>query len=54
MDDNGHGTFVTGLWLQLAPSIQLSVARIRTTTTKIKNDSDAANKVVKVSNNSEF
>lgn len=49
VDDDGHGTFIAGLLLQLAPDIELSVARIGATRGSLKTDSDVGSKVARVS-----
>ena len=48
VDADGHGTFIAGLLLQLAPNIELSVARIGVTRQSIKNDVQLGKRVGKV------
>ncbi|KAF2996327.1 hypothetical protein E8E14_002603 [Neopestalotiopsis sp. 37M] len=48
IDEDGHGTFIAGLLLELAPDAQLSVARIGTTTKAIREDSTVIHKIVEV------
>jgi hypothetical protein len=48
IDTDGHGTFIAGLLLRLAPDIELSVARIGETREDIQKDRDLDYKVGKV------
>jgi subtilisin family serine protease len=48
IDEDGHGTFIAGILLQLVPDIELSVARIGRTRDTIKCDTDVATKIGKV------
>ncbi|RMJ18506.1 hypothetical protein CDV36_001784 [Fusarium kuroshium] len=45
IDEDGHGTFIAGLLLQLAPDIELSVARIGATRESIQNDAQVGKKI---------
>ncbi|KAI1085197.1 peptidase S8/S53 domain-containing protein [Whalleya microplaca] len=47
IDEDGHGTFIAGLLLQLAPDIELSVARIGKTRSTIQNDAQIDEKVAR-------
>ncbi|KAK2059738.1 subtilisin-like protein [Colletotrichum caudatum] len=47
IDEDGHGTFVAGIVLQLAPLVELSIARVATTRTSLMKDPDAEGKVTK-------
>lgn len=47
VDDDGHGTFIAGLLFQLAPDIELSVARIGATRGSLKTDAQVGSKVAR-------
>ncbi|WDK18654.1 thermostable alkaline protease [Colletotrichum graminicola] len=47
IDEDGHGTFVAGIVLQLAPLVELSIARVATTRASLMKDPDAEGKVTK-------
>ncbi|KAG6368271.1 hypothetical protein INS49_002474 [Diaporthe citri] len=46
VDYDGHGTFVAGLLLELAPDVQLTVARIGKSRTTIMTDARIAQKII--------
>lgn len=48
IDEDGHGTFIAGLLLQLAPDIELSIARIGATRKSIQNDAQVGEKIGRV------
>jgi subtilisin family serine protease len=48
-DNDGHGTFIAGVLLQLVPEIELSIARIGTDRPSISKDDSLADKVENVS-----
>lgn len=48
VDKDGHGTFIAGLLLQLAPDVELSVARIGETRQSILEDCRIAEKIALV------
>jgi hypothetical protein len=48
IDEDGHGTFIAGILLQLAPSIELSIARIGATRISIEHDDQVDNKIARV------
>ncbi|KAK7448567.1 hypothetical protein CaCOL14_011788 [Colletotrichum acutatum] len=50
IDEDGHGTFIAGIVLQLAPLVELSVARVATTRASLLKDPDAEEKVTKAIN----
>ncbi|TID04592.1 Reticulocyte-binding protein 2-like protein a [Colletotrichum higginsianum] len=47
IDEDGHGTFIAGIVLQLAPLVELSIARVATTRASLMKDPDAEGKVTK-------
>ncbi|KAK1561424.1 peptidase S8/S53 domain-containing protein [Colletotrichum navitas] len=47
IDEDGHGTFIVGIVLQLAPLVELSIARVATTRASLMRDPDAEGKVTK-------
>ncbi|OHF03140.1 thermostable alkaline protease [Colletotrichum orchidophilum] len=47
IDEDGHGTFIAGVVLQLAPLVELSIARVATTRASLMKDPDAEGKVTK-------
>ncbi|OHW94399.1 intracellular serine protease [Colletotrichum incanum] len=47
IDEDGHGTFIAGIVLQLAPLVELSIARVATTRVSLMKDPDAEGKVTK-------
>ncbi|KAJ0167141.1 Thermostable alkaline protease [Colletotrichum tanaceti] len=47
VDEDGHGTFIAGIVLQLAPLVELSIARVATTRASLMKDPDAEDKVTK-------
>jgi hypothetical protein len=49
IDLSGHGTFIAGLILRLAPEVELFVARVATSSTSIQRDEQAHVRVAKVS-----
>lgn len=49
IDEDGHGTFIAGIMLQLSPLVELSIARVATTRASLLKDPDAEEKVTKVS-----
>lgn len=51
IDEDGHGTFIVGVILQLAPDVELSVARIGRTRSSMESDSAIHVKIKDVSYN---
>ncbi|KAJ0323905.1 hypothetical protein COL5a_008019 [Colletotrichum fioriniae] len=49
IDEDGHGTFIAGIMLQLSPLVELSIARVATTRASLLKDPDAEEKVTKCS-----
>ncbi|KAJ0310494.1 hypothetical protein COL516b_002299 [Colletotrichum fioriniae] len=47
IDEDGHGTFIAGIMLQLSPLVELSIARVATTRASLLKDPDAEEKVTK-------
>ncbi|KLU83539.1 hypothetical protein MAPG_02596 [Magnaporthiopsis poae ATCC 64411] len=47
VDDDGHGTFIAGLILRLAPDVELSVARVIRDRQTMKEDTEIAWKIAK-------
>lgn len=45
IDEDGHGTFIAGIMLQIAPDIELSIARIGVTRKSIRNDAHIGEKI---------
>ncbi|KAK4070957.1 uncharacterized protein Triagg1_6324 [Trichoderma aggressivum f. europaeum] len=45
IDQDGHGTFIAGILLQIAPDIELSVARIGVTRESIQHDAQVGDKI---------
>ncbi|KAL5089025.1 hypothetical protein Trisim1_006167 [Trichoderma cf. simile WF8] len=45
IDEDGHGTFIAGILLQISPDIELSVARIGVTRASIQDDAQIGNKI---------
>lgn len=50
IDEDGHGTFIAGLVLQVARDVEISVARICITHETMKSDTSISDKVAKVKN----
>lgn len=48
IDQDGHGTFIAGILLQVAPDIELSVARIGSTRESIQKDDRVNEKIGRV------
>lgn len=48
IDEDGHGTFIAGIMLQLAPLVELSIARVATTRASFLKDPNAEENVTKV------
>ncbi|KXH63471.1 thermostable alkaline protease [Colletotrichum nymphaeae SA-01] len=50
IDEDGHGTFIAGIMLQLAPLVELSIARVATTRASFLKDPNAEENVTKAIN----
>lgn len=50
VDEDGHGTFIAGIVLRLAPDVELSVARIGRTHSTMKRDANVEKKIAEVCN----